>query len=318
MKAMLSYPVSLETLLDLCRKLDPGCTWSFNGRKTAIYAIERFSDADETCLSYFDGEKPPASPICSGCVIVRPSLAESHSGPLTIISNYPRSLFIQVINILLEKNPLDITRSLAPLAKEVSEGITHIHPTAIVMPGAVIGTGCTIGAGAIIHPNVVLHDGVHVKSACVIGESGAAIVVDDHATLSQPHVGSVVIGPNCEIGAQSNIARGIFGSTQVGARCVIGNQSNIGHNVEIRDGVWIGASTTIGGFTKIGRFSNIGMGVVCKNGIQIGENCQVAMGSCVTKSIANDQSCFGNPAKVTMFRISAGPAKPFQNRGLNA
>ena len=165
----------------------------------------------------------------------------------------------------------------------------------------------------VIFPGTVIEDNVTIKSGSIIGESGAAIHIIKDQTLSQPHVGRVVIEAGSEIGSQANIVRGIFGVTRIGKRCVVGNQVNVGHNVDLGQGSWLGVASVIGGFTRIGAFSNIGMGAMCRNGLTLGRQCNVAMGSVLNKHLPDDGNCFGNPAKLTRVKLSAGPAKNYED-----
>ncbi|MGJ8557408.1 MAG: hypothetical protein ACSHW6_10225 [Sulfitobacter geojensis] len=275
-------------------------------------ATARFGHLDETSIGYFDGATYIGRATRAGCVITN-SLAEPViDARVKIVVPNPRRLFILMINALLAENPLDYDRTISMSQGQVSFGPSQIHETAVVMPGTRIGSGCVIEPAAIIFPGTVLEDGVTVKAASLVGSSGAAIDLSDEQTLSQPHLGTVLVKAHTEIGSQSNIVRGIFGTTTIGTRCVIGNQVNIGHNVLIGDGVWIGVGSIVAGYAKVGDFTNIGMGSLCKNGTTIGANCNVAMGSCLSKDLPHGASCFGNPAKATRFKLTAGPARPFE------
>ena len=301
---------------ELCRRitaLDPTAQIETDG-DVIIHSASRAPNLTASSLVYFDGRDWTFGRVKIGAILTTNDAASLIEAHLKIVVNNPRQLFIRLMNDLLEDNHLDYMRTLDDVDAPCASGQSRIHETAIVMPGSRIGAGCVIEPASIIFPGVVLEEKVHVKASTLIGTSGAAIDVTDEWTLSQPHLGTVIIGAGTEIGSQTNIVRGIFGPTRVGRRCIIGNQVNIGHNVAVGDGVWVGAGAIVAGYTCVGSFTNIGMGALCKNGLKIGANCNVGAGSCLVKDMPEGMSCFGNPAKLTKFKLTAGPAKPFPTR----
>ena len=162
-----------------------------------------------------------------------------------------------------------------------------VHPSAIVAPGALIhesvfvgarvhvGDGAEVGAGTrllagvfvgdrvrvgrdcVIHPNVVLYDGVEVgdrvtlHAGAVVGADGFGYVRDEAGYHKFPQIGTVRIGDDVEIGANSCVDRGALGATRVGRGTKIDNLVQIGHNVEIGERVVIAAQTGISGSTVI-------------------------------------------------------------------
>lgn len=310
-KTFLDRSLSLAHLAERCRALDPECTVRLADTNGCVSAFARFNHAEPDCISYYDGPRALQDMARMGCFVTTPAHVEGVEADLAVASARPRQLFIRLADSLLREASIDFPRTHLPRLEHVSSGPSDIHPSTLIMEGAVIGAGCTIGPGCIVFPHVVIEDNVTVKSGCVIGDSGAAIDVSNAMTLSQPHLGSVWIERHTEIGSQANIVRGIFGATRIGTRSIIGNQVNVGHNVELGAGCWVGVAATLGGFTTVGRFTNIGMGSTCKNGLSVGAECNIAMGSVVTKTLRDGESCFGNPAKLSPVRVSAGPAAPF-------
>lgn len=311
-KSFFTRPVDPDDLIALARAADPDLFVRGNTKSCPpLTHSARTGALGPDGLGYFDGAAANMPGLDAGAIITHAEASEACTAALVIVSQHPRTVFIGMMNALLAENPVDYTRTTDGLSAHVSVGDNQIEQGAIVMPGSRIGRGCVIETGAIIRPGVILEDGVHVKTGAILGSSGAAISVTEGATLSQPHLGTLVIGAGTEIGSQANMVRGIFGATTIGQRCVIGNQVNIGHNCTVGHGVWLGAGAIIGGYSQIGDFTNIGMGTKCRNGLKIGNGCNVAMGSCLMKDLLDGQSCIGNPAKPTAFRLSAGPAVPF-------
>lgn len=310
-KSFFSRPVSAEMLIMLARDFEADIAVVGSGDCADLDHTARIGVLGQSGLGYYDGAPGGIESTGAGVVITNAESVETFDAALILVSRHPRKLFIQVMNALLAGNPIDHGHTIVEIPAQVSPGESRIDAGATVLPGSRIGKGCIIETGAIVLPGVILEDGVHVKTGAILGSSGAAIVVTDCATLSQPHLGTLIIGAGTEIGSQSNLVRGIFGATTVGRRCVIGNHVNIGHNCMVGSGVWLGAAATVGGYTRIGNFTNIGMGSICKNGLAIGTGCNVAMGSCLMKNLPDGMSCIGNPAKETQFRFHAGPAVKF-------
>ncbi len=90
-----------------------------------------------------------------------------------------------------------------------------------LMPGVVVGTECEIGK------RVRLHSGV------VVGSDGFGYEFVDGRHEKVPQVGSVLIGDDVEIGANSTIDRARFSRTIIGEGTKIDNMVQIAHNVII-------------------------------------------------------------------------------------
>lgn len=145
-----------------------------------------------------------------------------------------------------------------------------ISPGCVIEKGARIGSNTrlfanvTIGEGCIIGNNNILHSGV------VIGADGFGFVWDRDAYLKVPQLGSVVIGDNVEIGANTSIDRGAIGDTVVENGVKIDNQIQIGHNDHV------GEHTTISGHTGIAGSVKIGKNCIIGGGVGIGDNLEIA------------------------------------------
>src|SRR5690606_9479175 len=92
---------------------------------------------------------------------------------------------------------------------------------AIIGAGATLGAGVTVGPGTRIGARVSLLDGVRVGARCII-HSGAVIGADgcgfapmDPGWQKIPQVGSVVIGDDVEIGANTAVDRGTIEDTVI-------------------------------------------------------------------------------------------------------
>lgn len=179
----------------------------------------------------------------------------------------------------------------------------HIGPYAVISKDAVIadnvqlGAGCFIGEGAIIGantkiwPKVTVYHGVRIGEACIV-HSGAVIGADGFGFANErgqwlkiPQVGGVVIGNDCEIGANTTIDRGAMADTIIGYNVIIDNQVQIAHNVQIGDHTAIAGCTVVAGSTKIGRYCIIGGACAITGHIEICDGVQLTGMSMITKGI---------------------------------
>jgi len=164
----------------------------------------------------------------------------------------------------------------------VVSGDARIAPTASVGPLCVIeagvelgervqiGAGCTlqngvaVGADSQLRSRVTLYPAVQIGARClihagaVIGADGFGFAPDSGAWVKVPQVGSVRIGDDVEIGANTTIDRGAIGDTVVQDGAKLDNQIQVGHNVVIGAHTAIAACTGISGSTTIGQRCMIG------------------------------------------------------------
>jgi UDP-3-O-[3-hydroxymyristoyl] glucosamine N-acyltransferase len=179
----------------------------------------------------------------------------------------------------------------------------RIADRVLIGNNCVIGDGVEIGEGCRIYNNVVISNDVKIGKNCliqsgaVIGEEGFGfLTAKDHSKERVMHLGSVNIGDNVEIGANTCIARGVMEDTVIGNGSKIDNLCHIGHNVKIGKNAFIVASTMVGGSAIIGDECWLATSII-RNGISIGDNALVGFGSVVVKDVEAGAVVYGNPAK---------------------
>lgn len=112
------------------------------------------------------------------------------------------------------------------------------------------------------------------------------------------------IHPSCMISRSASIGIGtvIMANTVVNPSAIIGQfcsiQSNvtIGHDSKIGDYNFIATQSTVGNIV-MGSRNFMGINSCTNNFITVGDDCFIAMGSNVIKSIESDTKVMGNPAK---------------------
>jgi UDP-3-O-[3-hydroxymyristoyl] glucosamine N-acyltransferase len=195
-------------------------------------------------------------------------------------------------------------------ASAVVASSAQVAPSAEVGPHVAIGRGCKIGEAAVIGAGSVLGndvhigahtrlaarvtvlDGVRIGSRCilhpgsVIGADGFGFAPDAAGTwLKIPQLGSVVIGDDVEIGANTTVDRGTIDDTVIENGVKLDNLVQIAHNVRVGEHTVMAAMSGAAGSTKIGKRCMIGGGVVMINQIEICDDVMFTFRSIVTKSI---------------------------------
>ena len=217
---------------------------------------------------------------------------------LFIIVENPRLAFMRIVEFYFREEK-------API----------IHPNSTIDPEAIIGNNVYIGPGvvlgkvvlgdnSIIHGNCFVFDNVAIGKnvviwpGCVIGGDGFGYVRDENNYPKNfPHIGGVCIEDFVHIGANVCIDRGSIGNTVIRKHVKIDNLVHIAHNCIIGESSYVIANTMIGGSAEIGDNCWIAPNSAIRDAIKIGHNTVVGMGAIVVKSIAENETVAGNPAR---------------------
>ena len=246
-----------------------------------------------------------ATSACSA-VLLPAELATEVGDRATLISEDPQLSFVRAIELLKiepRRGPEGI-HAAAQIAASASIGedvgidaLAVIGERAVIGRGSVIGAGCVIGDGVRIgehcrlHPRVTLEHDVVLGDRCIL-HSGAVIGADgfvliDHGGhwIKIPQLGSVSIGDDVEIGANTTIDRGAMDDTVIEQGCKLDNQIQVGHNVRIGAHTAIAACTGIAGSAEIGRYCKISGAANIIGHLRIADGVTVTAGSMVTRDI---------------------------------
>jgi UDP-3-O-[3-hydroxymyristoyl] glucosamine N-acyltransferase len=151
---------------------------------------------------------------------------------------------------------------------EIGEG-TQVGALCSIGRGSKLGRHCCLYPRVTLYPGTKLGDGVVVHSGTVIGSDGFGYVFGEGRHWKFPQIGTVEIGDDVEIGANTTIDRGSLGATIVGAGSKIDNLVQIGHNVRL------GENTIVAGLSGISGSCTIGAGTVIAAQVGIGDHCTV-------------------------------------------
>jgi UDP-3-O-[3-hydroxymyristoyl] glucosamine N-acyltransferase len=164
----------------------------------------------------------------------------------------------------------------------VVEAGARIGPGAYVGPNCVIGAGADIGPGCRLVASVTICHGVRlgarvlVHPGAVIGADGFGLAREPEGWIKVPQLGSVTIGDDVEIGANTTIDRGAIDDTVIEEGVKLDNQIQVAHNVRI------GAHTVVAGCTGISGSTTIGRNCMIAGAVGIGGHLEIADGTVIT------------------------------------
>ena len=166
----------------------------------------------------------------------------------------------------------------------------------IIEKNVVIGDNCSLGSNNIIR-NTIIKNNVKILDNCVIGKHGFGFFPIKDKNLRYPHIGTVLIEDNCEIGCGATIDRGSMSNTVIGKNTYLDNQIHIAHNVKIGENSIIAGQVGIAGSSIIGSNVKIGGQAGISGHLKIGNNVEIAGGSGVIKDLPDNVKVMGYPAK---------------------
>jgi len=254
----------------------------------------------------------------AGCLIALPEFTGA-PGQTILESPQPRAHFAEALALLYPAAPVRPGIHPSAIVGEgaVIDATAEIGPFVTVGRGAKIGartrigTGSAIGAGVVIgddcifHPRVTIYERVTIGSRCII-HSGAVIGADGFGFellggqyRKVPQVGTVEIGDDVEIGANTCIDRATLGATVIGDGTKLDNMVHIAHNCRIGRHVVVAAQTGFSGGVIVEDYAVIGgqVGIGDKARIEtravLGSGCGVL----TSKIVRGGQTVWGTPAR---------------------
>lgn len=240
----------------------------------------------------------------AGAVIVMPADAAASPTPKLVHAN-PYATYAKVAALLHPASAsvpgIDAAARVDPTA--VVAPTATVGPFAVIGARAQVGDHAVIGAGAFVGDDVSLGDAVQlhpravVYARCVVGPRtvlhAGAVVGSEGFGMAQeagrwikiPQVGRVVIGADCDIGANTTIDRGAIDDTVLEDDVKLDNQIQVGHNCRIGAHTAIAGCVGIAGSAHIGRHVQIGGAAMIGGHLTIPDHTIIAGATAVISTI---------------------------------
>lgn len=277
-----------------------------------VSGIAPLEEASASHITFLSNPKFRAKAAQTGAValILSPAddavVAAEYKGA-RIVTDNPYAYFARAAQWFVEQNAIPVVPGIHSSA--------CIHPNAQVSPTACIGPHVTIEAGAVIADDVLIDAGCFIgrgakvgmrthfhanvsflaecsigargiiHSGAVIGADGFGFAKDKGAWVKIPQTGSVVIGDDVEIGANTTIDRGALSNTVIEDGVKLDNQIQIGHNCHIGAHTLMSGCVGVAGSAKIGRYCMFGGAAMVLGHLTIADHVHISSGSLVSRSI---------------------------------
>ena len=276
------------------------------GDDRVVHGVGTLADASPEQLGFLANSRYRAqlAETAAGVVVLRAEDAEARAGT-ALIARDPYVAFAKIA-ALFERKPLRDAGIHASAAIDPSASVdpsAHIGPHvsigarssvgagAVIGPGCVIGDDCVVGEGCELVARVTLVTRVRlgkrvlIHSGAVLGADGFGIAMDHGRWIKVPQLGGVLVGDDCEIGANTTIDRGAMGDTVLEEDVRLDNQIQVGHNVRIGAHTAMAGCSAVAGSASIGRHCLIGGGAGVLGHLDVCDRVVITAMSLVTHSI---------------------------------
>jgi UDP-3-O-[3-hydroxymyristoyl] glucosamine N-acyltransferase len=246
---------------------------------TLVERVGTLANADSLSVAFLSESRNrrELAATQAGVVVLDQTAADACPTAALVCQN-PRAIFARITNLLHPRQlpPPGVHSSAIVSSTAKVDATARISAFVFVGERTVIGPGVYVGPRCTIEEDVTLGEDVHLEASVtlcrgvtigertviqpgvVIGGDGFGFAPEHTKWVKVPQVGSVRIGPDVEIGANTTIDRGAIEDTVVEEGVKLDNQIQLGHNVRIGAHTVIAGCTGISGSTVIGRHCIIG------------------------------------------------------------
>ncbi len=274
---------------------------------TLVERVGTLANADDRSVAFLSESRNrrELAKTRAAVVVLEPAAADA-CPTAALICNNPRAVFARITDVLhpAPVHPPGVHPSAVVSPTARVDASAHIGPLAVVGDRAVVGPRVYVGPRSIVEEDVVLDEDVRmvasvtlcrgvtigartvIQPGAVIGGDGFGFAPEQGRWVKVPQVGSVRIGPDVEIGANTTIDRGAIEDTVVEEGVKLDNQIQLGHNVRIGAHTVIAGCTGISGSTVVGKHCIIGGACGIAGHITIGDHVIITGFGMVSRSLA--------------------------------
>lgn len=279
--------------------------------ETTIDGVDTLSGAGPSRIGFLSNPRyrSQLAATRAAAIVLREDDAEACPRPCLVATD-PYVAFAKVA-ALFERTPAVVpgihpTAVVAPAARIdagasigpycVVEADAVIEAGVTLGPHCIVGRGCVVGAQSRLVARVTLVQDVRigrrvlVHPGAVLGADGFGLAFEREQGgpghwIKVPQLGGVVVGDDCEIGANTTIDRGALGDTVLEDDVRLDNQIQIAHNVRIGAHSALAGCAAVAGSATIGRHCLIGGGAGILGHLSVADRVTVTAMSLVTHSI---------------------------------
>lgn len=300
-------------LADIARALDATVE---GDAELEIDDLQPLDEAGPRSLSFVSNQRylRQLETTRAGAVILGPNV----EGPGCAVLRVANPYMAFALALRLFERPVDPPSGIAPGA--------HVSPTARIgegariAPGVVIGDGVVIGARARLHPGVVIypevtigddflaHANVVVRERVRIGHRvtlGPGVVLGGDGfgflplpkggIFKLPQIGTVELGDDVEIGANTTVDRATIGTTRLANGVKLDNLVMVAHGCRIGEESMLAGQSGLAGSTIIGKRVQFGGQVGAAGHLEIGDDVRVAAKSGIDNDVPAGRVIGGYP-----------------------
>ncbi len=173
----------------------------------------------------------------------------------------------------------------------------RLFPGVVIYPEAEIGDDFTAHARAVVRERVRIGDRVVLGVGSVIGGEGFGYIPLPGGGVERVRqIGTVELGDEVEIGANTTIDRAAIGATRVERGAKLDNLVMIAHGCRIGPEALIAAQTGLAGSTIIGARTQLGGQVGAAGHIRVGDDVRAAAKAGIANDIEAGSTVAGHPA----------------------
>lgn len=173
----------------------------------------------------------------------------------------------------------------------------YIAPGVVIGAGCVLGENCTVYANAVLEDGVKLGKGVFIQPGAVIGADGFKYEMLAGNWTKIPQVGTVVLGDDVEVGANSCIDRASYTVTAVGRNTKIDNLVQIAHNVKMGENCVVVSQSGIAGSSTVGDYTILAAQAGIADNVKVGRQVVILGRTGVKDDVGDKQTVYGTPAR---------------------